>query len=207
MRNLKILILFRILKFSVDRKPTMGTDDWAEEMEQEEPLAFRPIFVCSKDVECKFALSRGGRQSLPTEEVDDREQLVAPGDEITRGERFRVLNLLAKYADVFQRPPGARIPSELDPYEIDTGIERPVCQRGASCPIHLRPLIQAEIECLLKTGIIRRSNSQWQSRWLLVPRPDGRYRCCLVARALNKKTRQLGGHLPLINDLLDSRQG
>ena len=189
----------------------MGSEGWSEEIVPEEPHSYRPIFVCSKNpsirVASDFALSQEGHEPLPVAGAEDIELQVILGEEITRDEKYRVLHRLAKYADVFQRPPGPWIPSDLEPFEIDTGNEKPVFQRANSIPFNLRAFARTEIEFLLRKGIIRRSNSQWQSRWLLVPRPDGRYRCCLDARALNKKSAVMGGQLPLINDLLDSLQG
>ena len=190
---------------------TLGSDEWTEQIEPEDALAFRPVFVCSRDanlrVSSRWALSRNGRQEMPVHGVVDTELHVVLGEALTNSEKLGVLTLLAKFPEVFQRPPGKWIPSKLDPFEIDTGDERPVFQQYRPVPVHLRPHVSKEVKFLLEKGIIRKSNSRWQSRWLLVPKPDGRYRCCLDARALNKKTRVRVAQLPLINDLLDSLQG
>ena len=190
---------------------TLGSDQWAEQMDPEEARAFRPVFVCSRDsnvrVPSRWALSREGREQVPAAGVVDTELQVVLGEALTKHEKIRVLELLAKFPEVFQRPPGKWIPSKLDPFVIDTGDERPVFQQYRAVPVHLRPYEAKEVKFLLEKGIIRKSNSRWQSRWLMVPKPDGRYRCCLDARALNKKTRVRVAQLPLINDLLDSLQG
>ena len=63
-------------------------------------------------------------------------------------------------------------------------------------------IIVAEIENMLKVGVIRPSNSPWASRLLVVKKADRTWRPCVDYRRLNELTIRDCYPLPVIDDVL-----
>jgi hypothetical protein len=70
-----------------------------------------------------------------------------------------------------------------------------------------REVIKVEVEKMAKAGIIRKSNSPWNSPIILIPKPDGSVRLCVDYRAINKVSVRDTFPLPLIRDVLDRLRG
>ncbi len=64
-------------------------------------------------------------------------------------------------------------------------------------PIHIRPRVEAEINKLLKAGIIVPSDEEWSSLIVPVRKKDGSIRLCINYRAVNDITPLRRFWLPL----------
>ena len=118
-----------------------------------------------------------------------------------------VLKLVKKFQEVFAEPhslPPLR--SHGHKIELREGSKRTYVR-----PYRYPYYQKAEIECLvaemLKSGIIRGSQSPYSSPMLLVRKADGSWRMCVDYCALNKYTVKDKYHIPNIDELLDELYG
>jgi len=93
-------------------------------------------------------------------------------------------------------------PSNLDPFEIDTGDAHPINIRPrAHSPKDLEK-IKEFIDENLKSGVISESDSPWSFPLVLAQKPNGTTRVCVDYRALNQVTRKDAHPLPRIDESL-----
>ena len=97
--------------------------------------------------------------------------------------------------------------TEFANHYISTGEERPIGLRPRRVPLGMRSVVEAEIDAMLKAGIITASESPWASPIVLVKKKDGTIRFCVDYRELNEITRKDAYPLPRIDDYLDSFYG
>lgn len=106
-----------------------------------------------------------------------------------------------------------RTPSELPPSrEADHHIKlMPGAQPISVRPYHYSPIqkneIEAQVHSMLKSGVIRPSNSQFASPVLLVKKKDGTWRFCVDYRHLNAITLKHKHPMPIVDELLDEING
>lgn len=79
----------------------------------------------------------------------------------------------------------------------------PIKQRYYPVSPILQKHIDAELDDMLKKGIVERSNSPWASPILLVKKKDGSYRFCVDYRKLNSCTVRDSYPLPYVSNTLD----
>jgi len=92
-------------------------------------------------------------------------------------------------------------------FEIPTGDAKPVQSRPYRVSLKENEYINEHVKKMLESGIIRRSQSQWSSPVVLVPKPDGSLRFCVDYRKLNSLLPDDQRPLPLIQDVLDALRG
>ena len=93
-------------------------------------------------------------------------------------------------------------PSNLDPFDIDTGDADPINIRPrAHSPKDLER-IKEFIDENLKNGVISESESPWSFPLVLAQKPDGTTRVCVDYRALNQVTLKDAHSLPRIDESL-----
>ena len=98
-------------------------------------------------------------------------------------------------------------------FRIDTGDAPPQVYPSRPVMPRMRPIIQKQIDEMLKYGIIEHSTSPWGAAVLLVPKkklnPDDppAWRFCLDYRLLNLHTKKDAYSLPRIDDALGSLSG
>jgi len=93
-------------------------------------------------------------------------------------------------------------PSNLDPFDIDTGDAEPINIRPrAHSPKDLER-IKEFIDENLKNSVISESDSPWSFPLVLAQKPDGSTRVCVDYRALNQITRKDAHSLPRIDESL-----
>ena len=85
---------------------------------------------------------------------------------------------------------------------IDTGDHPPVAKRPYTLAIKHHDWVKAEIDKLLKAGVIRESDSSWSAPIVVVPKGDGGKRLCIDYRALNAITRTFIWPMPRVEDIL-----
>ena len=70
---------------------------------------------------------------------------------------------------------------------LDNG-DQPIVEPYQRPPVHLLPMVAKEIEDLLEAGVIRESQSPFNTATVIVKKPDGSVRLCIDYRSLNKHT-------------------
>lgn len=89
--------------------------------------------------------------------------------------------------------------TSLHTHHIDTGDKLPIKQRHYPISPAVQKLVDAEIERMLKLGVIEESESSWSSPIVLVKKSNGKSRLCLDSRALNEVTKKDAYPLPKID--------
>jgi len=90
---------------------------------------------------------------------------------------------------------------------ILTGQHRPIRQTLRCHPIAQLPLIDQQVEELIKNDIVEPAASRWASNIVLVKKKDGSYRLCIDYRAVNAVTYKDSYPLPHIDTYLGSMDG
>lgn len=83
----------------------------------------------------------------------------------------------------------------------------PIKQRYYPVSPFKQKLIDAELDKMLKAGIVEPSKSAWSSPVLLVPKSNGEQRFCVDFRKLNSVTEKDAYPLPYISSILDKLGG
>ena len=115
--------------------------------------------------------------------------------------------LLIEFEDVFAK-------DEFDlgnftevEHNIDTQDSKPIKQRMRKTPVGFAEEEEAHLNKMLKTNVIRPSNSDWASAPVLVRKRDGSVRWCVDWRALNAVTVKDQYPLPLVDECVDMLAG
>jgi transposase InsO family protein len=115
--------------------------------------------------------------------------------------------LLMKYQAVFSLHEWDLGHTDVIRHEIDTADEKPVKQPLRRQPMSVLPLIDDQLEQMLRLDIIEPTASPWASNVVIVKKKDGSPRFCVDYRGLNAKTRPDAYPLPLIGECLDALAG
>ena len=70
---------------------------------------------------------------------------------------------------------------------LDNG-DKPIVEPCRRPPVHLLAMVAQEIEDLLDAGVIRESQSPFNTVAVIVKKPDGSVSLCIDYRSLNKHT-------------------
>ena len=129
-----------------------------------------------RNVELYHKLLKGKLDHLPPQE----KQLIEP--------------ILVKYAHVFHDEELNDFKAtNVVEYEIPVGDSTPIRRPPYKTPFALRDEMDAQVQKMLRQGVIRESDSPWSAPAILVPKKslDGKpkYRFCVDFRALNAVTR------------------
>ena len=92
-------------------------------------------------------------------------------------------------------------------HEIRTNESKPIRQNPRRLPISQRAVAEAEMESMLKRGVIEPSSSPWASPIVLVRKKDGTTRFCVDYRRLNSVMVKDSYPLPCIDDSIDALSG
>ena len=126
---------------------------------------------------------------------------------LTPQERSEFRQMLSKNRDVFKLESEPLGKTDLIKHEIRTTTQEPIKQRPRRFPLNKREEGWAEVEAMLKDGIIEPSSSPWASPVVLVKKKDGSLRFCIDYRKLNAVTIKDAFPLPRIDDSLDALVG
>ena len=89
-------------------------------------------------------------------------------------------------------------------HEIDTNGATPINTRQYRCPISKRELLRNEAQKMIVSGVVKPSNSPWNSPVVLVAKPSGEQRFAIDFRKVNSVTKKQAYPVPRIDDCLNS---
>ena len=116
--------------------------------------------------------------------------------------------LLESYSDIFVNGPSDPLGlTTRAEHVIDTGDSRPVKQRPYRIPVHLKKVVNNQVNDMLDRGLIQPSNCPWSSPIVLAPKKDGDYRFCVDFRRVNSVTKKDAQPMPRIDDILEQLGG
>ncbi|UYV76491.1 hypothetical protein LAZ67_14000675 [Cordylochernes scorpioides] len=164
-------------------------------------------YVCCLDGDDDYLNQKEDKCS--TQNTGDLDRLVSLMDtDLSHEDRNRLLDVLRMFIGVFELQKAGPKRTSLDvKHRIDTGDHAPIRQRPYRVSPYERGVIQTEVDKMLKSGIVKPSDSPWSSPVVLVKKKDGTWRFCVDYRRLNKITRKDVYPLPRIDDTLDSLKG
>jgi len=128
-------------------------------------------------------------------------------DDVPETIQARLHDLLLEYKKAFSLGEWDLGYTDLLLHEIETGSEAPVRQALRRQPLLQLPVIDEQVDTMLRQGLIERSCSEWASNVVIVTKKDGTPRFCIDYRQLNNKTRKDAYPLPLIGECLDTLGG
>ena len=126
-------------------------------------------------------------------------------EHLTSEQKQMMSNLLEKYSCVFSDKPSI---TNVAVHHIETLDAKPIRQAPYRIPHALKEKFQAELEDMLKQGIIEKSNSNWAAPVVIVPKKqDGvqtGIRICVDFRKLNSVSNFDAYPLPRMEDLIEN---
>ena len=127
-----------------------------------------------------------------------------PEKQPTPAQLTRVRDVLAKHVSVFAADP--KDPGKTHLIEVQLPL-KPDANPHRHAPAKLgeagRALVELHVAEIEARDIIRKSNSSWGSRVVLVSKKDGTTRFCIDYRDLNSKLQFLDSPLPLTAEAID----
>jgi hypothetical protein len=127
--------------------------------------------------------------------------------ELPAAETARLATVLQEYEDIFMKPEEPLPGTNMTSHHIETGNAAPVRQAPCRIPIHQKPIVEEELQKMLKDGIVEPAEGPWASPIVLVKKKDGSTRFCIDYRKLNDLTRKDAYPIPRIDDTLDMLSG
>jgi hypothetical protein len=118
-----------------------------------------------------------------------------------------IYQLLQEFKGGFEESTGLP-PTRSHDHEINLleGVQ-PTSARPYQYPYYQKEEIENQVRDMLKSGVVRPSQSPYSSPVLLVRKADGSWRMCVDYRALNKGTMKDKYPIPNIDELLDELHG
>ena len=126
---------------------------------------------------------------------------------LKEAQKAEVAALLAEFADVFARSTDDLGRTSIVKHDIRTSESKPIRQNPTRLPSSRRAVAEAEIQNMLKRGVIEPTSSPWASPIVLVRKKDGTTRFCVDYRKLNSATVKDSYPLPHIDDSIDALSG
>ena len=120
----------------------------------------------------------------------------------------QIRELLTKYQDVFSRGEGDTGQTDLIQHDIplEAGT-RPIRQPARRLGAEREAEVEAQVDKLLKQGVIEPGTGAWSSPVVVVRKKDGTWRFCVDYRRLNAVTVQDAYPLPRIDESLEALAG
>jgi hypothetical protein len=155
-----------------------------------------PIPLTTKEPVLPASYPAAISQVLPSVEIDFSDS------QLNNQQQELLLELLHEYDDLWRG--GRRGKAVAVAHRIQLLTDRPVVARPRQTTEDQKKVIDAEVEKMLKDGVIQPSCSPYASEVVMVPKKTGDWRFCIDYRALNKITVKDKYPLPRISDLLRS---
>ena len=136
-----------------------------------------------------------------------KELKIDENDYINEDTKVSFINLVEEFLDVFSKSKFDLGDTDLMEAEInlDNG-DQPIVEPYRRPPVHLLSLVAKEIDDLLDAGVIRESQSPFNTATVIVKKPDGSVRLCIDYCSLNKHTISVTAPLPPL-DMVTSQVG
>ena len=136
-------------------------------------------------------------------EMIDMENIMVEGEK-----KEELLQLIREYQDVFSLGSDDLGRTNRITHIINTGDASPIRQSPRRIPMALKDEVKTHIDQMLKSGIIRESQSPWASPIVLVKKKNGGgTRFCIDYRKLNSVTKKDAYPLPRMEDALEALSG
>ena len=126
---------------------------------------------------------------------------------VSVSQRKQIIDLICDYQDGFADEQESLGRTSTVRHKIDTGAAKPIKQAPRRLPKAKREIIEAEIDRMLKQGIIEHSTSSLSSPVVLVEKKDGSPHFCVDFRKLNNVTVKDAYLLPNAEELIDELSG
>ena len=123
---------------------------------------------------------------------------------LTASQRRAFFQVLQKYEPMFDGHIGL---TDVVMHSIDTGDHPPIRQNHRRIPPNLHETVKAQLDELVRQGILEKSDSGWSSPICLVRKKSGEVRICADLRKLNAVTRLPAYPVPRIDDTLEALAG
>ena len=130
--------------------------------------------------------------------------IIDPDHRLTEEQKLRVKRLVAENISAFATDP--KNPTKTHLIEVELPLKpdaMPHRHAASRLGEEGRQLIEKHVEEMESRGIIRKSNSAWGSRVVLVTKKDGSIRFCVDYRDLNSKLKLQDSPIPLTVEALD----
>nr|CAD2195887.1 unnamed protein product [Meloidogyne enterolobii] len=120
-------------------------------------------------------------------EIEHLSKLIA-NTKINRSEKEKLKICLNKYCKIFAKNDYDLGKCKIEAPPIITTSETPIQAKPYRTPEKYRDELKIHINNMLKSGVIKESNTPWASNIVLVEKSDGKLRPCVDFRPLNKIT-------------------
>jgi len=136
------------------------------------------------------------------------EAAVAIGEGLTQEQQERARALVRRYREAFANSDDEVGIARGYHFNIDLLDRNPVTSgKHRKIPHHMREEVTTALLALERQGVIRRSNSPYNSGLVVVRKANGELRICVDYVELNDKTADDGFELPTVEDQLNTLQG
>ena len=115
-------------------------------------------------------------------------------------QRKELAVVITRYREVFPDVPSK---TNLIEHDVDVGDSAPIKQHPYRVSPMKKELLDKEVQYMLENDIIEKSQSNWSSPCILVPKHDGGFRFCTDFRKVNDKTKSDSFPIPRIADCID----
>ena len=161
---------------------------------------------CPTTCSVSWADSTEGEEGEESEEIclwersDQGGVEIKMGEKLSTGQRSELRAVVEKeFHEVMNNVPGR---TELAVHRIETGTANPIKLPPYRLQYAYRDAVKAEIEDMLKYGVIEPSDSSWASPMVVVKK-DGSLRLCVDYRRLNSVTKTDAYPMPRVDELVD----
>ena len=145
--------------------------------------------------------------SFPTLEQDVEKILALSAENVTGPEREVLKALVTEYRDVFALNDDELGCTDVTEHHIETGDSDPIKIPPHRISPAKLPIVQQEVEDMLKRGVIQHSNSPYSAPIVLAKKKDGSWRFCVVYKRLNEITVKDAFPIPKIEQTFDALNG
>ena len=126
---------------------------------------------------------------------------------LNKPEAEKVTQLILDYQDVFAKSDYDLGNFSAVEHSIETGDAPPIKMRMRRTPASFEGEEEELLKKMLKSGVIKPSNSDWCSAPVLIRKKDKSIRWCIDYRSLNAVTKKDVYPLPIVDECLDTLAG